>query len=80
MNVQDLQSYLDEHRVDPKAYSLAGGMPDDAFCLSREADGTWCVYYSERGCRFDLKHFPTEEEACECFFSRIRTYAERGPL
>ena len=70
MTLIELEEKLDASDIPRDAYSLAGGLPNEAYCLE-EADGKWRVYYSERGSRAGLKRFDTEQEACDDFFDRL---------
>jgi hypothetical protein len=49
--------------MDPARFSVRGGLPDDGFAVGREG-AQWRVYYSERGGRYNVEKFPTEDEAC----------------
>ncbi len=71
MNKAELKQVLDAERFDPRVYSLDGGSPNDRLCLS-DAAGRWCVYYSERGSRFDEQCHLSEDEACEDLLRRLR--------
>ena len=51
----------------PDAYSLHGGLPNEAFCIGM-IEGQWEVYYSERGNKSMLKIFQNEEQACQYFY------------
>lgn len=70
MNSIELKKILDERRVNPSAYSLVGGLPNEAYVLSKEC-GAWSVYYSERGIRTEEIRYPTETEACEALLKKI---------
>jgi hypothetical protein len=71
MNKAELKQVLDAERFNPKVYDLDGGLPNDRLCLSAEA-GKWCVYYSERGSRFDEQCYASEDEACKDLLGRLR--------
>lgn len=71
MNRDDLKQILEREKFKLKTYSLHGGQPDEALCLSFE-DGRWYVYYSERGMQTDKRDFYNESEACEYLLKRIR--------
>ncbi|GAB2708916.1 hypothetical protein GCM10027272_23820 [Hymenobacter frigidus] len=49
---------------------LAGGQLDDTVTLNRTVDG-WEVYYSERGKKYNVRPFTTEDEACRYFLAFI---------
>lgn len=71
MTKVELQHRLQAENVPERYYSLDGGLPYDRLCLEC-SDFGWAVYYSERGGKFDLVRFASEEEACECFYRRIQ--------
>jgi hypothetical protein len=72
MNKDELKRILDSEGFSPRAYSLDGGLPNDRLCLSDEG-GQWCVYYSERGERFDEQGFDSESGACEHLLRELRS-------
>jgi len=71
VNREDLRRILRSRGVDPARYSLDGGLAHDTTCLEYRHKKKWCVYYTERGYRFDERCFDTEEEACEDLLARI---------
>ena len=67
MNIEELKKALDKAGVKPIYYSLhglSGGPYDGASILEKERD-KWVYYYCERGGKFDLQYFDTEDEACK---------------
>jgi hypothetical protein len=70
MTLAELRNKLVSSKVPSDAYSLAGGLPNEAYCIE-ERDGKWHVYYSERGSRTGLKVFGTEQAACDHFFALL---------
>lgn len=68
MNKEELRKRLIEERIPQDTYSLDGGFPYDKYCLLQN-NGIWEVYYSERGSKFKLKTFTSEENACEYFYN-----------
>ena len=56
------------------AYSLTGGLPNEAYCLDGTGAG-WQVYYSERGNKNSIASFDNESEACQFFLELIRKEA-----
>ena len=68
MNKTELQDKLRQANVDPTAYPLDGGLPNEAYCLN-ESSGRWEVYYSERGSTTGLKTFDNEDDACDYLYS-----------
>ena len=76
MNRTELRQALDEAGFSPMDYRLPPDKPDDnTFCLERRGK-VWLVYHLERGTRFELRRFNTEDAACEYFLRRFRG----GPL
>jgi len=71
MKKEELRQILEHEGFDPRIYSLDGGMPNDKLCLAQES-GRWCVYYTERGVRFDEHWFGSEDEACERMLADLR--------
>nr|WP_208329311.1 hypothetical protein [Streptomyces sp. 846.5] len=78
MNRRDLQAQLDAEEVRPDAYSLDGGLPDEALCLGREG-AKWVTYYSERGLRSGLRRFPDEASACADLLAQLQGDRARPP-
>ena len=70
MDKKELSNKLLLEKIPQETYSLGGGLPYDKYCLSN-SNGIWEVYYSERGGKFQLKEFDSEEEACEYFYKWI---------
>jgi hypothetical protein len=64
VNRKQLDAALLAAGVNPRNFSLTGGLPNDAVCLDTLPLGRWVVYYSERGSRFDVVEFDTESAAC----------------
>jgi hypothetical protein len=72
MNRDELKAQLASSGVPADSYSLAGGLPNEAFCLDQDENGTWRTYYSERGERSSIKTYATESEACAALLSLIQ--------
>jgi hypothetical protein len=71
MNREELKLKLETLRIDPTAYCLSGGLPNERLVLNQELDGTWGVYYSERGQKSSLRVFKSEESAVQYFLDVI---------
>lgn len=71
MKLSELKEKLVQSGIPEHAYSLAGGLPNEAHCIEQGSDGKWWTYYSERGQRSGPKQFKTEDEACDHFFAKI---------
>ena len=72
LTVRRLKRILDQEGINPKSYSLRGGLPDERYCLEQAGDGLWSVYGSERGHRVSERFFQTEAEACEQLLYLVR--------
>lgn len=70
MNRDTLRLRLEEEDVAPMCYDLDGSPKDMALVLVQLISG-WCVYYSERGGRFDERTFESEDEACSYMFDHL---------
>ena len=70
MNVQELNQRLVEEGCSSTNYSI-GYRDSDVYCLLKE-NGTWRVFYTERGQDQDpIFKSVNEEEACEFFFNYV---------
>ena len=70
MRKHELKRKLMENSVPEDMYSLEGGLPNEAYCLNREGS-LWEVYYSERGIKTGIRHFESEEQACDYLYELI---------
>jgi hypothetical protein len=70
MNKSILEKEFESRKISKDAYSLNGGLPNEAFCISFNK-GVWEVYYSEKGLKSGLKIFNTEEEACNYLLETV---------
>jgi hypothetical protein len=71
MNREQLKVQLTTLRIDPTAYCLSGGLPNECLVLNQSQNGTWEVYYSERGQKSGLRVFGSEESAVQHFLDVI---------
>lgn len=71
MTKAELKRELETASVSPEAYSLDGGLPGECYVLSKEPQGKWDVYYSERGVKTGLRSFDSESEACDCLLKLL---------
>lgn len=72
-NREELEALLDREGVDPDAYSLTGGVPEDRYCLDQLPGGRWTTYFAERGMRQDEREFDFEAAACKALAERVLT-------
>jgi hypothetical protein len=70
VTLEELASLLEANSIPKKYYSLAGGYPCEAYCISQSSNG-WRVYYSERGAEGYARAFETEHDACNHFISLL---------
>lgn len=78
MNIKELELRLISEKIRSDVYSLNGGLPNEAYCIT-QSNGVWEVYYSERGNKSGLRIFQKEEEACQYFYdSLIETLKDMG--
>ncbi len=70
MTISDIREILIKQKVPRQAYSLDGGLPNEAYCIN-QIDGNWEVYYSERGVKSGLKIFASENEACKYLYRTV---------
>jgi hypothetical protein len=71
MNLEELKIKLASLRIDPSAYCLTGGLPNECLVLNQASGGLWEVYYSERGQKTDLRTFDSETAATQFFLNLI---------
>lgn len=70
MNREQLKAILDGLNVPESMYSLADGLPGDGLVMGQDRH-TWIVLDQEKGERYNIVHFDTEEEACAEFYQRM---------
>lgn len=73
MNTFELQTTLVSIDTPSHAYSLKGGLPNEAYCLDDTGTG-WEVYYSEIGNKNRMAFFAHESEACHYFLDVIKKH------
>jgi hypothetical protein len=71
MNREQLKNELISLKIDPSAYCLTGGFPNECYVLGQDSKGFWEVYYSERGKKTGLQIFESEEKAVQYFLDVI---------
>lgn len=71
MNREQLKTELTSLKIDPSAYCLTGGLPNERLVLNQEPSGLWEVYYSERGQKNGLRTFDSETSAVQFFLNAI---------
>jgi hypothetical protein len=71
MDFDQLKHVADQEGIVCRAYSLEAGRVDNQYVLGRDG-GLWTVYYFERGERWDVSHFLSEDEACTFLLDELR--------
>ena len=79
MTIIEMQRLLNEKNIPQNYYSLTGGLPNEAYCITKNKS-VWEVYYSERGEKSEYKKFNSEEEACEHFYKSLIEVLEQMKL
>ena len=67
---QFLQAASD-NRIDTRWFTLDGGLPPEQFVFAAPGNGTWLVYYSERGLQTGLRTFTSEGEALDYLLQEL---------
>ena len=77
MDSSDLLNELQKLGI-PSRWFLIGdkGITDNKTVL-RLIDNKWAVYYSQRGGKYELKTFETEDEACNELLLRMKFIKDR---
>lgn len=70
MDLRELQTELEKRGIRDDSYSI-GVDRDEAFVISDEGNGSWCVFYAERGARSNLSRFTSESAACAEILGRL---------
>jgi len=79
VNVPELANALALIGIAPEVLAL-GGHADYSWCVEQASDGTWEVYWYERGNKNSLVRLASESDACfrllgRLFFSQLLTGA-----
>ncbi|WP_042405870.1 hypothetical protein [Streptacidiphilus carbonis] len=74
MDRDDLRALLEAEGIRRSAYSLDGGLPDNAYCLDRDG-ADWIAYHFGRGSCSWLQRFRAESPACEYLLGLLRADA-----
>ena len=71
MTVGELAALLRRHGVPEHYYCLDGGLGAGECYGIETADGSWLVYYSERGGKNVLDRVATEDAACRALLGYV---------
>jgi hypothetical protein len=64
MRQLELKKILTEHFVPETVYDFENHGVEDAWCMTREPNGHWAVFFVERGKRRGEAWFTSEHDAC----------------
>jgi hypothetical protein len=70
MNVGELAKALDLIGMPARVLSL-GGQAENSWCIDQSSDGTWEVFWMERGNKIDMVSLRTESDACFQLLGRL---------
>lgn len=70
MNLTELARVLAAIGISPQVLAL-GGHADYSWCVEQTPDGTWEVYWYERGNQNGLVQLRTESDACFQLLGRL---------
>ena len=70
MNLAELAKALDLIGTPKRVLSL-GGHAENSWCVDQAADGTWEVFWMERGNKIDIVSLRTESDACFQLLGRL---------
>ena len=70
MDLVELAKALDLIGIPARVVSL-GGQAENSWCVDQTADGTWEVFWMERGNKIDLVQLRTESDACFQLLGRL---------
>ncbi len=71
MNKNDFIEAASRERINPRYYSLDGGLVDNTYCIDSVPVGGWVVYFSERGSRWEERVFDSESDALTYMLARL---------
>jgi len=72
MKIAELKEVLDAEGINKADYRIDEPPGESTWCLKKQGK-VWLVYWFERGERFDLQRFSSEEAACEYFLNQLRS-------
>jgi hypothetical protein len=70
MDIAALNNALTEGGHDPQSYRVLDAPGESTWCIRKQGKA-WLVFYFERGAKWELQRFVTEDAACEYFLNRI---------
>jgi hypothetical protein len=73
MSISDIAKKISILNMPPDAFPIGDPIQDKSLCI-REKNGSWEVFYHERGIKTELCAFKEEDVACENFLFRIKAW------
>lgn len=70
MNIVTLRSVLAEGGYDPKGFRILDAPDESTWCIRKQGK-IWLVFYFERGTKWELQRFKSEDSACEYFLNKV---------
>jgi hypothetical protein len=74
VNVEELKSAIAAIGISDRLVAVKG-YAEYAFCVVRSGEGTWEVFWGERGNKNELETFSSERQACTYLLGRL-TYSQ----
>jgi hypothetical protein len=72
--IEEFREKLRRGGIPSHAYSLEGGMPDEALVLDSLPGGRWTVYFSERGQRMREREFAFLDDALQDMADQLKVW------
>jgi hypothetical protein len=74
VNAEELESAIVRIGIPDRTVAV-NGWAENAWCVARDEDGMWEVYWRERGNKIELERFASENQACSYMLGRL-TYSQ----
>ena len=72
MKIFEILEELELHKIPPSSYSI-GKVTEESLCLINK-NGNFEIFYYERGIKTGLINFSKEEEACNYFIEKLKSW------
>ena len=77
MTIKELEEKLSKLKLPYRNYNLYADYLDDGICM-KKSEGTWSVYYCERGKKNSIGLFDSENDACEFVFCKYKKISDEN--
>jgi hypothetical protein len=71
MKLEELREKILVMNIDHQEYVVDGKPGFQTFCIKKEQEGKWEVFYHERGNITFRKSFSNEDEACTFYYDHV---------